>query len=443
MSRSFKEGRWEVRWRDSSGSQRSKRFHQEEAAREFDEMVHTEPQEGRDTSQNRAVREGGVYPYQTTSGMRWRYVARRSDGRMTSKRGFQSATAARKARRQFVESIDRGEVRHSRETFGTWWTSWLERRKPYLEAGSWQAYEINGRRRLLPLLADVPLERFERAHVERLADALAESVEAGELAAKTANNALVTLVVCLNAAVKAKLMPSNPAAEIERFPDAHIERDYLRLDEIDRYLDACSAIYRTLAATLIGSGVRISEALALRVHDLELEESGGFIRVYRSRKSGAEGSTKSNKFRGVEIGPRLAVTLLTHLEESRERMSGDRDAYLFVMPQRIRKSDRGRWRPSESDQPMDRTTVSRDWHKAALQDAGLRDMPLHALRHTAAAAWLAAGNPLVYVQRQLGHGSITTTEHYYGHLERRVLAVGAGAAEAAIARAGERLAQKP
>ena len=84
---------------------------------------------------------------------------------------------------------------------------------------------------------------------------------------------------------------------------------------------------------------------------------------------------------------------------------------------------------------MDRTTVSRDWHKQALEDAGLRDMPLHALRHTAAASWLAAGNSLMYVQRQLGHADIGTTERYYGHLERHVLAAGAIATEEAIARA--------
>ena len=58
-----------------------------------------------------------------------------------------------------------------------------------------------------------------------------------------------------------------------------------------------------------------------------------------------------------------------------------------------------------------------DWHEAALEDAGLRDMPLHSLRHTAAAAWLATGHPLIFVQRQLGHRSITTTEEHYGHLE--------------------------
>ena len=85
--------------------------------------------------------------------------------------------------------------------------------------------------------------------------------------------------------------------------------------------------------------------------------------------------------------------------------------------------------------PLDRTTVSREWHKEALADAALRDMPLHSLRHTAAAAWLAAGNSLMYVQRQLGHADIATTERYYGHLERHVLAAGAVATEEAIARA--------
>lgn len=65
-------------------------------------------------------------------------------------------------------------------------------------------------------------------------------------------------------------------------------------------------------------------------------------------------------------------------------------------------------------------------------------MPLPALRHTAAAAWLAAGNSLMYVQLQLGHVDISTTEPYYGHLERHVLPAGAIATEEAISRAAVR-----
>jgi integrase len=79
------------------------------------------------------------------------------------------------------------------------------------------------------------------------------------------------------------------------------------------------------------------------------------------------------------------------------------------MPVRTVKRGKGRWESAGVSQPLDRNTVSRDWHKDALEDAALRDMPLHALRHTAAAAWLAAGNSLMYVQRQLGHADISTT----------------------------------
>lgn len=81
-------------------------------------------------------------------------------------------------------------------------------------------------------------------------------------------------------------------------------------------------------------------------------------------------------------------------------------------------------------------TVSRSWQNTALQDAGLRDMALHSLRHTAAATWLTTGKPLTYVQRQLGHASITTTERCYGHLEMTFLAGAAAQTEAAIWRSG-------
>jgi integrase len=231
-------------------------------------------------------------------------------------------------------------------------------------------------------------------------------------------------------------MVTNPALEIPKLPDAHVEREYLRLHEIPVYLDSCSVVYRPLAELLIGSGLRISEAIALQLGDLELEDSGGVIVVYRSRKKGKVGSTKSDRFRAVEIGPALSAVLRGQVEKRAPMVDGDRlDALLYTMPVRVRKTDQGRWQGDGDNKPFDRTTISRDWHKATLRDAALRDMPLHALRHTAAAAWLAGGNSLKYVQDQLGHGDIRTTERYYGHLERHVKAEGAKATEAAIARA--------
>jgi hypothetical protein len=138
VSFSYARGKWEVRWRDATGRQRSKRFRDEAAAKEFNDSIHErDVAERARTSPHR--HGGGVYAYETVTGTRWRYVVRRSGGSLTSKRGFASETAARTARRRAVERDERGEVRHTRETFGAFFGRWLARRKPYVEPGTWRA----------------------------------------------------------------------------------------------------------------------------------------------------------------------------------------------------------------------------------------------------------------------------------------------------------------
>ena len=58
----------------------------------------------------------GVYAYATKAGTRYRFVFRQSDGSLSTRRGFTSRAAAATARRQLVESIERGEVEVCRET---------------------------------------------------------------------------------------------------------------------------------------------------------------------------------------------------------------------------------------------------------------------------------------------------------------------------------------
>jgi integrase len=128
----------------------------------------------------------------------------------------------------------------------------------------------------------------------------------------------------------------------------------------------------------------------------------------RGREGDDTKATKGKRFRSVQIGPTLARSLVRMRDA---RGAGEED-WLFLCPPPLRGRYSGRTEPV----PPSRKTAH-DWHEAALVDAGLRDMPLHALRHTAAAAWLATGHPLIFVQRQLGHRSITTTEEHYGHLE--------------------------
>ncbi|MGI8803924.1 MAG: tyrosine-type recombinase/integrase [Solirubrobacteraceae bacterium] len=360
----------------------------------------------------------GVYAYETRAGTRYYFKYRKSDGRSATRRGFESPRAARRERERTVVSAARGEQLSTTETFGEFFDSWLRARRPYLEPGTYTDYEIHGRIRLTEL-RPIKLTRLSTATIEAW---LAELVEQERYAPKTINNALTTLVACLNDAVRKGRMARNPAAAVRRLPAGHIERDYLRLPEIPVYLNACLPPYRPLAEVLVATGLRISEALALTWLDVDFDNSA--IRVLRSGKPAGDGSTKGDRFRAVDFGPRLSGILLRLRAEQADRGGDGSKGPVFPGP--------GRWSTTEAAARMDRNTVSRSWHKRALKSAELRDMTLHSLRHTAAAAWLTTGRPLIYVQRQLGHASITTTERLYGHLETTFLRTAALETESAI-----------
>ncbi len=248
------------------------------------------------------------------------------------------------------------------------------------------------------------------------------------LGAKTINNAVAVLRVALGHAQEDGLIATNPAASSPgardrlKLPSPHREMDFLRLHEIPRYLDGCSPTYRPLAELLVACGLRISEALALEWPHVDFDAS--VLLVLSSRKRGRDGrettgSTKGDRYRSVEFGPRTEQIL----RDVRARQM----EYGLVDPAtaRVFVGARGA--------PLSRSDVSRDEHKAALRRALLREsLRLHDLRHSAAASWLAAGLPLIYVQRQLGHSSITTTEQQYGHLEKSFLRDAARRAEAVI-----------
>jgi integrase len=437
-------GKFVVRWWDD-GKRRCRRFDSESDAMAFEAVLGGLPSQGTQGPEvdlaTRALEariaklearrpdgtRGGVYAYATTEGIRWRFVFRQSDGTLSSRRGFTSRKAAATARRKLVESIDRGEVKVTRQTFGSFWDGFVAERRPYMTPGSHRDLIVHGRKRIVPFFGDDPLAKIDEERVREWLATMIEVVEADEIAPKTVNNARTCLSVALNEAVRRGLIPRNPCAHVPALPLERREIDYLRLAEIGPYLDACGQHYRALAEFLIGTGARVSEAVATRWPDLDLEQ--GAVRIYRQRARDSHGTrvTKGKRFRSVQIGPRLAETLRSS-HADRLRAGVDDGGWIFLCP----APRRGRYARRTEPVPPHRKTVH-EWHEAALTDAGVRDMPLHSLRHTAAAAWLAVGHPLIFVQRQLGHRSITTTEEHYGHLEISFVRGAAAQTEQAIA----------
>ena len=202
---------------------------------------------------------------------------------------------------------------------------------------------------------------------------------------------------------------SNPCEFVEPLPVHEEEMTFLTLQQIPGYLECCSPAFRLPAWFLVQTGARVSEAVAVRVLDLDLDEH--VVRIYRQRdrRRGAVADQADQEHGEVPVEPasapsscRRCATCSRCAPSTASRTA----AGVFLCP----PPTRGRYAKRTEPVPPHRKTVN-DWHEAALATLNERlkldgpdvlDMTLHGLRHTAAASWLAFGHNLYYVQRQLG-----------------------------------------
>jgi len=144
---------------------------------------------------------------------------------------------------------------------------------------------------------------------------------------------------------------------------------------------------RAALETLYATGCRASEAVGLRLTDLDLK--AGTARCLG----------KGNKERQVPLGSRAIAALASYLEHDRPILGKGRPetAHVFV---------------TKSGKPLSRVDL---WQivKRHCRSAGLRgDISPHTLRHSFATHLLAGGADLRAVQEMLGHASIATTQIY-------------------------------
>ena len=191
---------------------------------------------------------------------------------------------------------------------------------------------------------------------------------------------------------------------LERLPYGRIPKRIPRVldrEEV-RELLAClpQRSQRVLLTTIYATGLRISEALALSVADIDRRQLT--ILVARG---------KGNKQRLVPLSPKL-------LEELRAWWRTHRH------PQWIFPGKR-------SDRPLTANSVQRACQQAAAR-AGLKPgVSPHTLRHTYATELLEAGIDLLTIQKILGHSSLRTTL-LYTHVRRDHLQAAGRAANQAL-----------
>lgn len=160
--------------------------------------------------------------------------------------------------------------------------------------------------------------------------------------------------------------------------------EYLEKPEIDALIQlAPHAQARLLMLVSWRAGPRVSEALALEVADLTLEDDNPTLRVRRG---------KGSKDRLVPVHPELAAALRNFLAFSNVRRGLIFDAS---------RSTAWRWL---------KQALGRAVELGAIPPG--RKVATHTLRHSAARHWLANGVPINVVSRWLGHASIQTTLIY-------------------------------
>lgn len=151
---------------------------------------------------------------------------------------------------------------------------------------------------------------------------------------------------------------------------------------------------------LLGSsGLRVSEAIALRWGDLRLDGSSPAVKVRRAYVKGSYGPPKTKHGRREVPLPFGLVTAL------RERRSGAEwpDARDLVFP-------------SRNGTPMSAENLARRTLKPAVQEAGAGWAGFHAFRHFCASQLIADGRTSCRCHGDSGHHSPGFTLAVYAHL---------------------------
>lgn len=271
-------------------------------------------------------------------------------------------------------------------------------------------------RKIAKLISDGPLGPLPVDAVT--GDAVNRWAAGLKASAKTKRNRHALLYAALRRQVKAGAIAVNPCEEVTIARSERTEMTIVNDTELSQILDHMGAHWHPLILTLFSTGLRLGEATALQVRDLDLDADPPMLRVSRSWKHTDSAAR--------EIGPpktekgRRPVSLPPSLADMLRGVIDGKTREALVLP-----NTRGA--------PVRQNSLHEIW-TSALDDADIGKRPrLHDLRHSHAAALIAAGVPLPVVQRRLGHESIQTTVDVYGHLADDAQSIAAQAASISIA----------
>jgi integrase len=320
------------------------------------------------------------------------------------------------------------------ETLGEAWAGWLAGRRKARPSYA-RTLEQHGRNWLLPVLADVALDRLTGEHCamvfERI-DAFNEEIEAareagrqpvlpGDVRGRTRYTDVATqhriygvLRAFLNYQWKrAHKIPFNPIYAVELEPETREAPLVWDPDQVARFLeftadDRLACLWRFVLLR----GFRRGEICGLADADVDTSRAAVTVNVALVQVGGKLiwGRPKSKageRVVGLDKGTVEAIRAHRTLRK-RERLAAG-EAW----------ADSGRMFTDELGEPLHPDYASRRFRELA-EKAGLPVIKFHAARHTAATLALEAGIDIKIVSEQLGHSTTRITQDLYQHVRHQV-----------------------
>jgi integrase len=332
-------------------------------------------------------------------------IARRSNGKWRARyrdemgkewsRHFDRKGDARLWLDQITASVITGmyvDPRAGRTTFATFY-------------GEWSARQIWSPNTVLAMslaarsvpFSDKSIRQIRRSDVE----VWIKSMDAAGLAPGTVKTRYVNVRSVFRAAMRDRLIGMDPTDTIRlpRRRRADAAMSIPTPDEVGLLMSVADGQVRTFIALCAFAGLRLGEAAAVQLGDLDFVSKSLKVTRQVQRITGGAIDVRAPKYeseRVVHLADGLIDLLAQHLADL--GTSGD-EQWLF----------------GHNGAPPHQNTVDYWWRKA-LQAAGLTAIKFHDLRHFYASGLIAAGCDVVTVQCALGHANTSTTLNTYAHL---------------------------
>lgn len=245
------------------------------------------------------------------------------------------------------------------------------------------------------------------------------------VAASTQNQALCALVFLYREILKIEL---NQLNEFKRAKKPKHLPVVLSEDEVKKLLGNIEGVPLIVCSLLYGAGLRISEALRLRVHDLDFDYKQITVRNGKGKKDRVtilpqsiknilkEQIRKVKNLHRQDLAKGFGKTILPNALSKKYPDAAAEFGWQYLFPARSRQVDprtgiRHRYHISPKN-------VQRAVKAAARNATILKKVSPHILRHSFATHLLQNGYDIRTVQDLLGHKSLKTTSIYLHVLNR-------------------------